>query len=247
MNTQIIQQPFLYVNNLPITWLSNTTFSIGAGQCRDSLNATDFTLSSLLTVNVGVNGVNALDVGTLAASTWYYVYIIGQSLFPLTDLPAALVSLSATAPTLPSGYDTFRLIGFMRTDSSSHLLKAYTVGTGTSRTNYWDAGIQVLNAGTATTFTAVDCSAAVPPVDNTPVVFDTTFIPATAGDGVNFRPTGSAATQVDGMTGVVAAKAQEIQLKMLTKLASSVAKIDYKNSAAAGSTTLYVRAFDYFI
>jgi hypothetical protein len=247
-SVQIVNQPNLYANNAKVSnnaTTPNTQLDVSAGQVRDSLNAYDIVLTAQ-TIDATINGANGLDTGSLAASTFYYVHAIGDSLN--NNAGALLLSLSRTAPTMPAGYDCFRWLGVALTDGSSHFLLMKNTGNGTARTLYWDAGIQVLNAGTQTgSFLAVSCAAAVPPIDATPVMFDVNFIPATAADGVSFRPTGSSATQVDGTTGVVAAKLQQVQMKMLTGLASSVAKIDYQNSAASGSTTLYVCAFDYFI
>jgi len=52
-----------------------------------------------LTLNTAGSGANGLDTGTLAANTWYYKWVINNG-----TTTAALASLSATAPTMPSGY-----------------------------------------------------------------------------------------------------------------------------------------------
>lgn len=65
-------------------------------------------------------GANGLDVGTVAASTGYYIWLIyNQS----TGTDAILFSLSATAPTMPSGYTFKARIGWCVTDSSSDLIR----------------------------------------------------------------------------------------------------------------------------
>ena len=49
-----------------------------------------------LTVDITVSGVNGLDTGSEAASTWYYIWVIYNG-----TTVAGLLSTSATAPTMP--------------------------------------------------------------------------------------------------------------------------------------------------
>lgn len=67
----------------------------------------------------GTSGAGGLDTGSIAASTWYYEYLIFN---PSTNTVKAMISLSATAPTLPSGYTFYKCTGEVRTDASSHLI-----------------------------------------------------------------------------------------------------------------------------
>lgn len=69
------------------------------------------------TINSAAVGANGLDVGTLAANTWYYKYAIFN---PTTLTKAGLLSLSSSAPTLPSGYTFFALLGAIRTDGTGN-------------------------------------------------------------------------------------------------------------------------------
>lgn len=65
----------------------------------------------------GATGANSLDTGAWAYSTWYNTYVIYN---PTTTTVAALFSLSATAPTLPSGYTMFARVGAFRTPSATN-------------------------------------------------------------------------------------------------------------------------------
>jgi hypothetical protein len=58
---------------------------------------------------------NTLDIGTVSASTWYAVFIITDG----TTI-SGLLSLSATAPTLPTGYTFFARVGWIRTDATAN-------------------------------------------------------------------------------------------------------------------------------
>lgn len=71
--------------------------------------------SVALTINSATVGANGLDTGTLAASTWYSVWTIWNG-----TTKAGLISLSATAPTLPSGYTHMARTGWIRTDGTAN-------------------------------------------------------------------------------------------------------------------------------
>jgi hypothetical protein len=66
-----------------------------------------------LSINSAGAGANGLDTGTLAASTWYSVWVIWNG-----TTAAGLVSLSTTAPTMPSGYTHKARVGWIFTDGS---------------------------------------------------------------------------------------------------------------------------------
>lgn len=69
-----------------------------------------------LTNTITTSGVNGLDTGSEASSTWYNVWIIYNG-----TTVASLLSLSATAPTMPSGYTYKARVGVIRNDGSSNL------------------------------------------------------------------------------------------------------------------------------
>lgn len=102
---------------------SSATFSVAAGQCTDSTNTVIANLAASISKTTlawaAGTGNGALDTGSIAISTWYHVHLICDGLGQTVDI---LISLSATAPTLPSGYTLFRRIGSMLTDSSSKWL-----------------------------------------------------------------------------------------------------------------------------
>ena len=68
-----------------------------------------------LTIAGTTTGANALDTGTIAASTWYSVWVIYNG-----TTTAGLLSLSATAPTMPSGYTHKARVGWIRTDGTAN-------------------------------------------------------------------------------------------------------------------------------
>lgn len=241
---------FPYSTGLKLSWGSNTTLTVAAGQALASNGIAPLVTTSTATINAATTGFNGLDTGTFAASTWYYVYMIGDS---SGQQPTGFIlSASSTTPTLPGiansasltgSYDSYRRIGVALTDGSIHFLVFKQVGSGSGRVYYWDSTPQVLSAGTATTLTLVDLSAGVPPLADLPVIFSAQYTPTTANDKVSLATPGSTSTALPSVSGVVAAKVQVGEITQISGLSSSVAKIQYINSAASGSTTLYVSAF----
>jgi len=113
-----------------------------------------------LTLDITASGVNGLDTGVEAPSTWYSVWYIYNG-----TTAASLLSTSATSPVMPSGYTQKILIGAVYNDSSSNFMQFHQYG----RKIYYDDPYTLNNAlasGSATTWTAIDLSAYVPSVVN---------------------------------------------------------------------------------
>lgn len=68
-----------------------------------------------ITINSSATGENGLDTGTLAASTWYSVWVIWNG-----ATAAGLLSLSAASPAMPIGYTHRARVGWIRTDGSAN-------------------------------------------------------------------------------------------------------------------------------
>jgi len=245
-SSQAFSLPMLYKNNLQLAWDSATTLTVAAGQARDSGNAFDIT-SSAVTINAAVNGANGLDTGSLAASTWYAVVQIGSDIN--TKTPAFMLTTFATVatPVMPLGYNISDVVGYWLTNSSSELIKGYVVGNGNLRQHYWDDSIKVLNDGTSASLANITLTTGVPPIDNTPVLINAEFTPATANDYVSFFPGASSATVGPRIYGSVATKFNGGQQKILSKLVSSAPTIRYINSAASCNADVWVNGFEYFV
>lgn len=108
---------------------SSTTFGISAGVATDSTNVSMMALASAYTKTTSAwalgTAAGSLDTGTIAANTWYHVHLIQR---PDTGVVDVLISLSATAPTLPANYTLSRRIGAMKTDGSAQWVKFIQVG-----------------------------------------------------------------------------------------------------------------------
>lgn len=102
----------------------NSVIDIAAGIADSSDNTTlmllptAYTKSTLATWTVG-SGNGGLDTGTIAASTWYHIFVIERTDTQVVDV---LISLSATSPTLPTNYTKKRRIGSILTNGSGNIV-----------------------------------------------------------------------------------------------------------------------------
>lgn len=130
---------------------------------------------TLRNVNLTIAGTssgvaNGLDTGALAASTWYSVWVIWNG-----TTTAGLLSLSATAPTMPSGYTHKARVGWIRTDASGN---KYPLGFR----QYGRRVQYVAASGTNLTVPPVMASGAAGTPNSSLVAVATgNFIPSTAG------------------------------------------------------------------
>lgn len=257
-NIPIANLPYLTIYGCVVSWVSATTLSISSGQVRDVNNVIDMQLGidpvtgigAATTLNFATTGANGLDAGTATASSLYYIYVIGDSTsFHKTATLASLQSpVSTTAPLMPFGYDSIRVVGYATTDGSANLLKFYTSGSLSHRVHTFDVGVRVLNAGASQTFAAVDCTGTLPVLSSSFLRINVlgTFTPNTAGDLVQFRPTGSLATTfLPEIVGQVTTKAASDNFSMLVGVSAGKPEFDYINSAATGATTVVISGFQY--
>jgi len=83
----------------------------------DSSNNAKLLSAVNLTAEITSSGANGLDAGSEASGTWYYIWVIYDG-----TTTSALLSTSATAPTLPSGYTYKALVSAVRNDGSSNFV-----------------------------------------------------------------------------------------------------------------------------
>jgi hypothetical protein len=98
-----------YVNGTSASYSSgNFAFDDGSGQASISAG----------TLNISTNGLNGLDAGSIPVNGWLYTYQIYN---PTTKIGGLIASISATIPTLPSGFTKYKRIknGFLRISASN--------------------------------------------------------------------------------------------------------------------------------
>jgi len=170
-------------------------------------------------------------------------YILSGIPAPLNPIPpAGLLSLSSNVvPFLPTGYDMYRRVGWVRTDGSANILQFWQYGDGEVRTYYYDAGVKVLNAGGSATYVnvplavGVDTDVGVPAVP--PYAAEVLFSAvSSAAASVALNPFGSSAA--NGVVNYACGSTITLPVKVPSKLNAGVPTIAYKTSAP--SLTLYV-------
>lgn len=241
-NTPIVNKGLKYVNGLGIAKTAAKIISLATGAARNSDNTNDIILDTAASINGALVGANGVDVAAIVASSFYAVYVIGDS--NAYQATAGLLSLSATQPTLPSGYDMYRRVGWVLTDGSSNILQFWQFGTNEQRQYYYDVGISELSGGSATSFTAIDLATSVPPIA-TEVLLDLTFTPDGATEIAAFLPYGSSASNGIVNFGTGVAGAQRGMVTVPCELNSSAPSILYKLASGDTLTVLTAGYKDY--
>jgi len=266
-NDPVYSLPHLYVSGMNISVASTTVLAIAPGQARDMNDNIDMPIGfpnlqgitnpailnlnyqQPLFLNSATNGANGLDQGTLAVSSNYLIWLIGDSRG--YNNVAGLISLYSNAyPLLPEGYDSLLLLGFATTDSSAHFTAASILNYKNARNFYLQPFISVLSAGNATTFTGVDLNGAIALGTDTGVIafLSVIFTPAAIGDVVELRPTlgGTGSTGVVTITGIAAGVPQQQFISVLCGVnGSSHTSIDYLVSSSSDAVTLLVSGYSY--
>jgi hypothetical protein len=145
-----------------------------------------------VTLNFQVNGANGLDTGALANSSIYNVWMIDNG-----AAPAALGSLSAVAPTLPTGYTYKCRMGAYPTDGSAHLLQAIAYGSETQLTTSAAFTSNLVNGTCLATFSAVAFSS-IPPTAT--IAIGKVLVQNTASAGVGRATAGPSIASVIAAT-----------------------------------------------
>jgi len=138
----------------------SSAFAVAAGVATDSGAADSITLAAPLGKTTAAwaagAGNGALDTGTIAPNAWYHVHLIKR---PDTGEAEVLISTSATAPALPSGYTLFRRIGAMKTNGAGQWLKFIQAGDEF----LWDAPVLDVSGSSNQSTTPIARTLSVPP------------------------------------------------------------------------------------
>lgn len=236
----------------------NTALNVSAGLMRDQTDTYDINIgnfggdSSYLTpntptkLNATLVGPGGIDTGALQASKLYYIYVIGDS--SLNKIPSLLLSLSSptVSPTMPFGYDIYRMIGYIKTDASSHFLPGYWYGTNNERKFAYATPFQVGSALNATAKATISLGNVVPPEQNLQVIINATLIPNAASNVATFYPYNAASSQKT-IIGQVATVNITDQFTITTLLNAGVPALSYTVSAGTDSLNVFVFGFEYTI
>ena len=231
------------IHGFNITWASNTTVTVSSGTCLDTNLINTFSTSVSTTLDISGRGLNALDDGTVAASTVYAVYLISSYLGAKST---GFIISKLSVPIFPAGYDMFRRVGWVVTDASSHIINITQTGSDSVRTYAYDPAVSVLAGGTSNTpQTPVDLSMAVPPIV-TKVVFSAAYGGDSVGNGCNMQPLGS--TNASYITLAVQQVTNTVfsQVVCMSGVVGGAAGVSYQCGAGAG-VSLDVLSFEDYL
>ena len=179
--------------NLVIT---NTTATTPAHQVAVTANALSLYNGSVYSTATAIsftidtsnaNGPNGLDTGSLAASTWYYIYVIQNT---SSGAVAGLMSTNSTAPSFTNcpGYSNYARIGTVRANATPAFVNfiqkcrrvQYMVGTYSGNAL---ANLPVMDSGSNSgAYISLATGAFVPPTAS--VLRATLIVVASAAAGV---------------------------------------------------------------
>ena len=225
---------------------SSATLTVSAGVATDD-GASDSLVSSA-SLNKTTSGWVAttngggLDTGSIAPNTWYHFFMIKN---PTSGAVDAVFSLSATAPTMPSGYTLKRRVGSAKTDASSQWVKFTQVGNEF----HWSANVAELAAvapanNTGNTITL----AGVPPGVSVEALFHGACNPGSSANGILFTSLDEADVGVLGLFGgrnasLWAQTAGSFQTGDFRKRTNALAQIRWRVFAAQGDVGIYLYGY----
>lgn len=261
----IVNQGYPSLSGMRLTYVSTTSFTVGSGQARDHLNVMDILMgntlpmssgpggtnsisnSAAVTVSISVKGAGGLDVGTIAASKLYSVFAIGDSRG--FNAGSAVVSLAvpSVGPSLPLGYDSWRYIGSVATDASSHVRPFKQTGGQVNRTMWYDSGtlstttvgLAIPSSATAAsqnTFATIGVLTTLVPQTALQTIIYASLLANAAGDSLWVAPFGA----VGAFTGFASPAASTMKMSLFVPSAFNAAgtpivEIDYATSSATAT------------
>jgi len=237
-----------FLNGARLAFASVASITIGTtseeSDARDSTDVLTMRWTGTLTASLASSGAAGLDTGTEAANTLYHVFVIGDT--SGVNTPRAMISLSATAPTMPTGWDVFRRLGSIRNEGLN-LLDFTQVWNGRTRRMYYDADrndARVLNGASDTAFTDVDCSDYMPVTSRAGLIrveFDNSN--GSASDQLHIRENGSTILSplIRLAPGAILAEVMEAMLTFVTDAAQV---FEYVVDDAGDEATISIIAYD---
>jgi len=151
---------------LELVWNSVSQVKIQPGQCantQSSRSLTNLTAEKTVDITTGPGSPNGLDTGTESANAIYYVWLIEK--LGIGASVDGLLSLSATTPTMPTGYTLKRRIGAV-INLSSDFLNFKQFGNHRTRKYLYleniETTLNILSNGGAGSWTDIDLSSFIP-------------------------------------------------------------------------------------
>jgi len=241
IETPIVNAPNLYIDDLRITYVVSNAIALSNGGARNSSNINDISYESPTIIDGSKSGViNGLDQGSITADTIYCVYAIGDS--TQNNLNGGILSLNSNTPLIPGGYDMFRRLGWVLTDSSALIIPFREFGRERSRVMWYAIEQVALTNGSETDFTSIDLSGLLG-ATATNVIMNVLYTPSSPANICQFLPPGDDYEEGIVKYGCGVANAQQGQVIIPS---ASIPSIQYK--VESGDTlSLAVAGYYYYL
>lgn len=241
VNTPIVNARVAYVNGLALAYGTAATFTMAAGAASNSNDINDIVLPALVTNTITSVGPNGVDIAAAVLSSFYAVYVIGDS--SGYQPTASLISLSATAPRLPFGYDMFRRVGYILTDGSANLLKFWQYGNGSVKDMWYDTGIATPAITTSATYVSQSLAAGIPPSMACEAFLKIDYTANSATNICTMAPYGSTASVGMIVFGYGVAAAQQGMAVVPCALNSTAPSITHKETSSSDALVILVAGY----
>lgn len=243
-HSNMISLPREYIHGAELVFNGVTLLDVGSSPLvlnavRSDDDTIDMKFQGVLQIDFTGLGAGGLDVGAIAASTWYGIFVIGDS--SGINAPNVIATVGTGSPALPAGFDKQRRVGWVRTNAITQIRDFASYGKGPERTYQWldiNTQCQVLAGGNATAYAVVSMITNMPPLSERCgliVGFESDLVFHT----IQLRPNGS--TVVDPVTkftnGFVSALALDRELEMTTGINQD---IQYRVTAAGNTANIWV-------
>lgn len=239
------KMPTKYIQGLTLQWLNVNAITVNIGYCRSSDDKGNLGIHAVRQPNITASGINGLDAGAVAANTWYGVYLIGDS--TEVNPSQSILSTSFVSPTLPAGYDLYRLIGSIRTDGASQVTRFFQRWNNRTRRVWWGAQQALfLTNGNALAFTNVSAAGQVSPISKN-AFLELRFVNSVgsaASDMAQFRPAGSSVADGPYQVRRGTSMSNAIFSVPLEMPLSAARELEYKVTQAINEISLRVLAYD---
>jgi hypothetical protein len=229
-----------FINNLKLENYDLISVNIGLGSCTDIDNTETIDVTSTIRVALTGSGANGLDTGSEENSEYYAVYVIKKS----DGTVAGLLSKNNATPAMPAGYTKRRRVGYVYNGDDGNIQQFFMTGDGNERTVWWDESgadhTKVLDAGSATSWTVVDCSVPVPPTAHGAFLF--MFAPAGSTHTIRLKPIDFRATVTDNSSWANVVQDQSRYTNFLVPMPNNK-EIRYKVDNASADVTIVIQGF----
>lgn len=180
-DTVSVNQAVPSSNRLVISYPGGTktlTATANYIQMVSAMNGSPQTASSVsLTINGATTGANGLDTGTLATNGQYYIWSISNG-----TTTAGLISLSPTAPVMPSGYTYKARIGANFTNGSGNFIQGNQIG---ARFAYFQPPLVASGTGT------ISLVLTIPATSDIVTMLAQANLPGSGSEAISIRPNAS--------------------------------------------------------